>query len=200
MFKKAILTTSVFTALVSLGWIFNLIYPSFDQMEEYRHLKKAGKVMASTTPQESTRQYRNGVRKDLWLAQPDQSRLHDRIESANSILTLIPCDDKLDIVENLKQLKCWMQDKLYNQNGLPMQQMRFFVADEGLYQYSTQKFTAKSVALSVFRLPGTQLLTQIDPSKAFLQGIAQDVSFSIAEKNPQFQAQHFKANLIAQEE
>ncbi len=200
MFKKALTLTFFCAALLTAGWIFKLSYPSSTNLQAYQALKKAGKPIAYTNPQEETHQYRSGVRKDLWLSQPDKTRLHYRIESTSSILTLIPCDDKLDIVENLKQLKCWMQDKLYLQGTTPMQQMRFFVADEGLYQYSSQQFTASTVALSLFRLPGTELLPTTDSQSAFLRGIAEGVSFSIAGKTPQFHAQHFKANLISQRE
>jgi hypothetical protein len=91
-----------------------------------------------------------------------------------------------------------MQDKLYAEGDVVMQQMRFFEADQGVYQYSTGQFAANSVILSLFRVPGVQLPTTIDPSKAFLQGIAQDVSFSIAGKTTQFQAQKFKATLLTQ--
>jgi len=113
---------------------------------------------------------------------------------------LLPIDDKMDIIENLQHIQCWMQDKLYAQGSAPMQQMRFFEADQGLYQYSSQKFTANSVALSLFRIPGIQLPTTIDAKTAFLRGIAQDVSFSIAGKTTQFQAQRFKATLLSQQE
>jgi hypothetical protein len=54
------------------------------------------------------------------------------------------------------------------------------------------------VALSLFRVPGVQLPTAIDPQAAFLRGVAQDVSFSIAGKATQFQAQRFKATLLSQ--
>jgi hypothetical protein len=147
-----------------------------------------------------THQNRSGVRKDLWLSQADRTRLHYRIDSKSSVLTLLPIDDKVDIIENLQQIQCWMQDKLYVQGSAPMQQMRFFEADQGTYQYSSQKFTANSVALSLFRIPGIQLPTAVDPRTAFLRGIAQDVSFSVAGKTTQFQAQHFKATLLSQQE
>jgi hypothetical protein len=112
----------------------------------------------------------------------------------------LPIDDKLDIIENLQQIQCWMQDKLYAQGKVAMQQMRFFEADQGIYQYSTQRFAANTVALSLFRVPGIQLPATIDPRTAFLRGIAQDVSFSIAGKTTQFQAKEFKATLLSQQE
>ncbi|HEX2579173.1 MAG TPA: hypothetical protein VHK67_02070 [Rhabdochlamydiaceae bacterium] len=198
MFKKAIFISALCMAAVSVGWLVKLVYLTDADRVKYVKLLEAGRAVARATKNEQTHQTRGGVRKDLWLSQEDHSRLHYRIESKSSVLTLLPIDDKVDIIENLQHLKCWMQDKLYAEGDVVMQQMRFFEADQGVYQYSTGQFAANSVILSLFRVPGVQLPTTIDPSKAFLQGIAQDVSFSIAGKTTQFQAQKFKATLLTQ--
>ncbi len=197
MFKRAIFITGLCMAALTSVWVVKLVYLSDADRVKYEKLLQAGRAIAKATKDEKTHQTRSGVRKDLWLSQQDKSRLHYRIDSKSSVLTLLPIDDKVDIIENLQQIKCWMQDKLYPQGNVVMQQMRFFEADQGIYQYSTQRFAANSVALSLFRLPGIQLPTTIDPSKAFLRGIAQDVSFSIAGKATQFQAQRFKATLMS---
>ena len=76
-----------------------------------------------------------------------------------------------------------------------MQQVRFFVADEGIYRFSMQQFTAKSVELSLFRVPANSSFTNLDPKAAFMQGVARGVSFAIAGNTPKFQADHFKAKL-----
>lgn len=200
MFKRAILLTSLCTAVLSLGWIFKLVYLSPKDRLQSEQLLSSGRAIAKATKDQQTHQNRAGVRKDLWLSQQDRTRLHYRIESKSSVLTLLPIDDKVDIIENLQQIKCWMQDKLYAQGNTAMQQMRFFEADQGIYQYSSQRFAANTVALSLFRIPGIQLPTAVDPAAAFLRGIAQDVSFSIAGKTTQFQAQKFKATLMSQPE
>ncbi len=143
----------------------------------------------------SAYQTREGVRKDLWIAQEDKTRLHYRIDSKASLLTFLPGQQKIDILENLQDIKCWMQDKLYADGGKPMQQMRFFSADNGTYQYSAQQFIAQSVHLSLFRIPGHELMPSIDLKQAFLHGIASDASFSLSGKTAAFQAQQFKASL-----
>lgn len=200
MFKRTILITSLCMAVLSLTWVFKLVYLSSADRLKCQQMLSTSKAIAKATQGQQTHQHRGGVRKDLWLAQEDQTRLHYRIDSKSSVLTLLPIDDKLDIIENLQQIKCWMQDKLYIQGNTVMQQMRFFEAEQGLYQYSSQKFAANSVALSLFRIPGTELPTSVNPGAAFLRGIAQDVSFSIAGKATHFQAQRFKATLTSQQE
>ena len=81
-----------------------------------------------------------------------------------------------------------------------MQQMRFFEAEEGLYRYNLQQFLAQSVTLSLFHLPGHNLPTTVNTEKAFMKGLAQDVSFSVSGKTPQFQAKQFKATIRQDEE
>jgi hypothetical protein len=193
MFKRAFFISALCMATISSAWLVKLVYLSTADRVKYEKLLETGRAVAKATKGEQTHQTRSGVRKDLWLSQQDHSRLHYRIDSKSSVLTLLPIDDKVDIIENLQHIKCWMQDKLYAQGDVVMQQMRFFEADQGIYQYSTQRFAANSVILSLFRVPGIQLPGSVDPSKAFLRGIAQDVSFSIAGKATQFQAQRFKA-------
>jgi hypothetical protein len=198
MFKRAMFITALCMAAISSVWLVKLVYLSADDRVKYAKMLETGRAIAKATQNEQSHQTRGGVRKDLWLSQQDLSRLHYRIDSKSSVLTLLPIDDKVDIIENLQHIKCWMQDKLYAQGDVVMQQMRFFEADQGIYQYSTQRFTANSVILSLFRVPGALLPSSVDLSKAFLRGIAQDVSFSIAGKTTQFQAQKFKATLLSQ--
>ena len=200
MFKRTILITSLCMAVLSLAWVFKLVHLSPVDRLKCEQMLSCSKAIAKATKDQQTHQTRGGVRKDLWLSQENQTRLHYRIDSQSSILTLLPIDDKLDIIENLQQIKCWMQDKLYVQGSTLMQQMRFFEAEQGIYQYSSQRFAANSVALSLFRIPGIQLPNSVDPKAAFLRGIAQDVSFSIAGKATHFQAQRFKATLMSQQE
>ncbi|HNA62613.1 MAG TPA: hypothetical protein PKW79_06020 [Rhabdochlamydiaceae bacterium] len=195
MFKKTAIFSTLVLSLIASGWLFKLLYISQPDRDRYEQIRTQGKAVAQVSQNKESQQHRSGVRKDLWLAQEDKSRLHHRISSKTSVLTLVPIDDKVDIIENLQNLQCWMQDKLYPD----MQQVRFFEAEQGFYQYSIQKFTASSVALSLFRLPGSQLPSTIDPKRAFLRGIAQDVSFAIAGKATQFQAQQFKATLLTQQ-
>ena len=158
------------------------------------------KVAAQTPTPFAADQKRLGVRKDIWFTQEDQSRLHFRIDSNSSTLTLLPQDDKVDMIENLEGVRCWMQDKLYMTATGPMQQMRYFEAKTGTYQLTSQQFLAHAVHLSLFRLPGSVLPTLLNPKTAFLRGIADDVSFSVAGKSPQFQADRFRATLKPSQE
>jgi hypothetical protein len=200
-FRKTVLIATGSFGLLFVVWflLFVVVYPS--DLKKYQAFLDNNKISSTKSLSSTTNQKRQGVRKDIWFTQDDLSRLHYRIESEHSILTLVPEGNSWDVIENLEKIKCWMQDKLYfaDANHQNMQQVRYFEADQGSYQFKLQQFDAKTVALSLFRLPGHHLSFAEDPKSAFLKGVAQDVSFSVAGKTPQFQAQHFKAFLKPRE-
>lgn len=159
-------------------------------------------IASSNVTYSSTNQLRKGVRKDIWFAQDDESRLQYHIESVASVLTLLPVKNKFEVIETLQNIKCWTQDKLYynGENLQPMQQARYLEANEGIYHYGSQQFNAQGVTLSIFHLPGHNLSTQfLDSKKAFLSGLAKSISFTISGKTPQFQAEQFKASLLKED-
>jgi len=200
-FRKTVLVASCSFCFLLIIWflLFVVVYPS--DLKKYKSFLDNSKISSSKQLSSTTNQKRQGVRKDIWFTQDDLSRLHYRIDSEYSMLTLVPEGSSWDVIEHLEKIKCWMQDKLYvvDANSPFMQQVRYFEADQGSYQFKLQQFDAKTVALSLFRLPGHTLTFAEDPKNAFLKGVAQDVSFSVAGKTPQFQAQHFKAFLKPQE-
>jgi hypothetical protein len=196
MFRRlTLLSTFVFCIFAAI-WVFRVCIVRPDDILRYKAFVKEQEV-ATTSKKNAVAadQKRLGVRKDIWFTQEDKSRLHYRIESQSSTLTLIPVENKLEIIENLDKIKCGMQEKLFVTGTTPTQQLRFLEADQGIYRYSTQQFIAESVTLSLYRLPGHQLPSTFDNKTPFLKGISQNVSFAISGKSPQFQAQHFQAFL-----
>lgn len=191
----------LYTALLApvIGFfLFEMCWMHQKDLGHYEEMVKQRKI-ASSHSNAPTNQHRKGVRKEIWFSQDDSSRLHYQIASEGSLLTLTPIKNKFEVVEELKGIKCWIQDKLYedDRGDSPMQQSRFIEAQEGQYRYTTQEFTATGVALSLFRLPGHELPTgNVDASKAFLRGVARDISLFFSGKTPQFQAGHFQATVV----
>ena len=194
MYRKLGIRYLSLFALLSLLWALQFCYLRKSDCENYRARAVQSREMATSRPITSAKQVRSGVCKDIWFTQEDSSRLHTRIESEISHLTLLPIERKIDIIENLEHLKCWMQEKLSTE-GPAMQQVRYFEARQGLYQHLSQEFLANNVSLSLYRLPSHTLPLKTIASAAFLKGIAKDVSFSISGKTPKFQATDFKASL-----
>lgn len=193
MFGKQTLYTSLIVSCIALLWLAKVAYMRPSDIEAYRAYTKKSRELASSQAVKTAEQKRQEVRKDIWFAEETGAQLHTRIDSQASTLVLLPKDDKVDIIENLEGIRCWMQDRLFVNGSIPMQQTRYFEAGTGTYQYTTQRFIAKSVEMSLFRMPGHALAYSLDPESAFLKGVASDVTFAVSGKSPQFQAEHFQA-------
>ena len=193
--KMMILSIIVFA--ISGLWISHLYFLKEKDYDAYHQMVRE-RQLSSTPTYSSTKQHRKEVRKEIWATQDDLSRLHYRIESLSSIVSIIPVQNKFNLVESLSSIKSWMQDKLYlsAEKKEPMQQLRYMEADQGMYSYASQNFTAQNVSLYLFRSLGHKLPEQaMDKEKAFLKGIAKDLSFTISTKVPNLQAEQFKAQL-----
>ncbi len=196
MFPTVSRYSTLFLILLTLsgGWYWGRLKEGEAHM--MREQLDRHKVTHSTTLLSTTEQKRTGVVKDLWIAEDNGPRLHHRICSASSLLTIVPEGNRVDLIEKLQSLTCWMQDKLYPTS----QQARLLVAQEGFYHYSSQEFIAQSVDLSLYNLEGNTLPEKSVSTKPFLKGIAEDVSFSVAGKTAQFRAKQFKAELAGSKE
>lgn len=180
-------------------WIYQMAVVRSSDVERFRERLQKREI-ASSEAHSQTNQHRKQVRKDIWFSQSDGSRLHYQIASEGSLLTLMPVNNKFDIVESLQGVKCWMQDKLSQDGENEMQQARLIEAETGLYRYTTQEFSANSVLLSLFKLPGHVLpLEPLESDEPFLRGIAQDISVIFNGKTPQFQAENFEATVVKDE-
>jgi hypothetical protein len=198
MFRKAVFAYTFVIAGLVAAWLFLTLHVSEGDRQRFKVLQQKGHAIAAASNARSTQQSRAGVRKDLWITEEGGARLHDRIESASSTLTLTPVGDHMDIIEHLNQIRCSMQDKIVYQNQKWVQHVRYFEADTGIYQYSTNQFSAQTVSLALFRLPGRELPAALTQSAPYLKGIAQDVSFAAGGKASQFQAKRFKASFVGQ--
>lgn len=202
LYTRATLISSLALCVLTIVWIVCFCMIREKDLHFYQNLMKEKAIASTNISYSSTNQMRKGVRKDIWFAQDDDSRLQYRIESVASVLTLLPVKNKFEVIETLQNIKCWTQDKLYfnGQSQTPMQQARYLEANEGIYHYGSQQFNAHGVTLSIFHLPGHKLSTQfLDSKKAFLSGLAKSVSFTVSGKTPQFQAEQFKASLLREE-
>ena len=195
MFGKAVLVSAVSMGIFLIVGVIKLCVVTQSDISLYKSKVAEYQQLADQSASQSASQTREGVRKDIWFSQEDRLRLQYRIESDSSILTLVPDKGKLDIVENLSNIRCWMQEKLTQNPSGNTQQVRYMQAAEGIYRLNKQNFFANSVTLSLFRLMGHELKTPISTAKAFLTGKAEDISFSVSGNTPHFEAHHFNASL-----
>jgi len=198
MFKKKILVTCALLAPILALWIYQVAIPKASDHAQYQKMIE-NKQVASSLSKAPTNQERRQVRKDIWFSQDDTSRLHYQIISEDSLLTLTPVGNRFEVVETLKGINCWMQDKLIRDEKKDslFQQTRYFEADSGIYRHTTQEFTAEGISLSLFRLAGHNLPNKtVKESDAILRGVAEGISFYFGGKTPQFQARQFQATMV----
>ncbi|NDD58199.1 MAG: hypothetical protein EBZ47_02955 [Chlamydiae bacterium] len=195
MIKRAV-ALSIFLVIVPILFaLYKMTAVAEKDIEEYQAMIHSCFENSTQTLSEAATQVRRMVTKDIWFAQEDHTRLHNHLESSTSILLFKPEGKNMNIIEKLQNVRCWMQEKLIEDSKSPYQLLRFVQAAEGEYSLSEQSFTASKAKLALFRLPGKEMNTSVNLHKAFLQGDAESINFSISEKAPKFVANQFKASL-----
>jgi hypothetical protein len=196
MYKRltAISAFSLLLLTFLVLWLF--AWPKGHDRNVYRDYSNKTKKFSPT----AICQNRLKVCKDIWFSQAPETRLHYRIESASSALTFEPRGTKIDIIEHLEQMRCWMQDKI-TPGASVSQQARYFTAREGTYNFLSQQLLADKATLSLYRMPGDRLpeIGRMPSCEPFLAGEAATVAFSVAGNTPKFQANDFKASMSPKE-
>ena len=150
MLKQATFIGCVLIAIITLVWgsFFLRIRP----IDKSKVLNLLEREMQSKTGFLSVSQKRLKVTKDIWFSQDDNSRLHHRIKSKSSLLVLKPHGEKLKLIEELNQIHCLMQERIYYNNELPMQQVRLLKASSGEYHFSEKQLLSQGVSISIYKL------------------------------------------------
>lgn len=81
---------------------------------------------------------------------------------------------------------------------VPMQIIRYLVADNATYHYKTNLFTANQVSLSRYKIPSHQLVDSIDGFTPLMVGLAEKVEFSLGGQSLNFKAYKFKATFFGE--
>ncbi len=165
-------------------------------LPEYETLVRESAELRSKSAleQEPARQFRTAVQKDIWTLQA-QERLHYRLKSLSSDLTIRQIKGKIDAVEQLQNIECCMQEEIDQDN----QQIRYLFAAEGAYFFPSHRFAAEEVDLYFFSLPGAELPSSWPATTPFLHGTASEAVFSAKDGSPSFTAYHLNAEFdIAQ--
>ena len=167
-------------------------------IEEYHAIlnRKSDLTSCKSLKREPLYQTRQNVQKDIYLTQSNNQRLHFRIFSKSSTICLIEKKYGIELLEDLKNLDCLVQDKICfnSQNNKYNQQLRYFTAKKGSYIYPSHKFTTDTINLEFFDIPGKDLPENIDLYRSYLKGFAKGVSFTLTDKSPELTAEHFRAS------
>lgn len=177
--------------MLAWGWFFLRVRP----VDRFKVLSLLEKQIQSKIDFLSANQTRLNVTKDIWLTQDNNSRLHHRIASKSSSLVLKPNEGKLKLIEELDQIKCLMQERIYYSNGLAMQQVRLLEANSGQYHFSEKQLLSQGVSIFVYKLHTHTLPQEILLTLPIFSGNAENVSLIISGKTPELQAKGFIAQM-----
>jgi len=194
MFRRAFYA-SILLLTVTLAAIYVfLIRLRPKDTPNYRQLVQASVELRSrkALEREPARQLRQSVQKDIWIANGEE-RHHFLLKSAESHLFLTQKKEKIEAIEELKHIECFSQEAIHPKTLT--QQVRTLQAEEGIYYFPSHRFSAETVRLAFYQIPGIELPFSLEEHKPFLRGTAQTTTFSAVNKNPTFQAHFLKLYL-----
>jgi len=165
-------------------------YSSKDELS-YHELVQANIQLLSqkTLEKEPIQQLRQGVQKDIWRMEGDQ-RLHLRLKSDQSHLSLIQKKKKIEVIELLKKTECLIQEKI--DLAAQTQNIKSLKTEEGVYSFPAHSFFSNTVEMAFYQIPGITLPLSLITEQPFLEGVAQEITLSATNKTPSFHAQFLK--------
>lgn len=197
MFSRLTRNATLVLSAVSLGTLLLIGWPTESDFRAYRTNLQQSRAFTKTAP--PVCQKRSMVCKDIWFSNEGSERLHYRIESAASSLNLQPVKSKVEVIEQLHDMRCWMQDKIVKTAGShgANQQSRYFTANQGVYHFLSQSLVADQATLSLYRITGEHLpeIGRLPAASPFLKGNAEQIKMLVSGKTPLFQAYNFKASM-----
>ena len=188
-----------FCFALSIFMVYFLFHFSESDVRYYKkYLKRRSRYLQSSNLKSYTScQDRKKVQKDIWISGED-FRPHLRITSDDSKLKLIQSKGNANLVEQLQNIQCWMQDKIDIQNNT--QHIRHFQADEGIYDFMSHNFLAKEIKLDFFHFQDITLPDHFPSHQSYLNGTATELSFSFKNRIPYISASHLSAEITLEQE
>lgn len=194
-FKRTVLIALGGTFLLALAILWSIFQSDVKSQEEYAALvgeANPGKT-AKAAPY-TAQQHRKGVQKDLLFSRNGE-RLHLRLVSKDATMVLEHKPEGTFLLEQMQDVKCWMQEELLQVEGKPTQLVRYLEADSATYSYKNDEVIATDVKVFRYTLPGHLLPISMANFKPSMKGHAEMVQFSMGGQDVQFKAQKLKASM-----
>jgi hypothetical protein len=190
MLKKNSWLMAISSVLLSVLFFRMFFFIEPKDFEKYETIVTKNPNASEHSIKREAHQVRRGVQKDIFFSDKE-NRLHFRIKSSLSSLSINRQKGRQQLVEHLHDIECFVQDKIDLTSQV--QQIRYFTAQEGEYLFPSHQFSANNITLSFFQLPGQFLPDKMLQHDAYLSGFAKKLFFSLEEKSPKFTVDHFKA-------
>ena len=140
-----------------------------------------------------SKQHRTGTQKDFLFYNKGQ-RLQMLLQSDTADLVFELHDKQINLIEEMDQVRCCVQEALYYTDNEPMQQILYLDTPKATYHYQNKLFKAEEVQISRYILKGHELPTSFEkPEKTLISGKAKHVEFSFKDNQFTFNADDFNA-------
>jgi hypothetical protein len=165
-----------------------LIFPCHNQAhEEYARLLQVSKQVHK----QDAKQLRSEVSKQIWYQ--DNTPLHIRIESPQSELFFTQHNNQVEVIEQLGNVICIMQEELYYEGDQPMQKVRYMEGEHARYHYNSRLFIAHNVKLWQYEIEG-HTPPEVQPiASSIMSATADSVEFVLKNEALDFTACHMRA-------
>lgn len=200
-----LISIALFFAGLTITYFSFFLYDDHAQ-ETYRKLmQQADPKSHQLEAQYKASQQHHQVRKEIYFTQ-NESRLQLLLLSANAELVLESLEGKIEMVEQMQDVNCFMQEKTYyilpdgrevtndNEfNGKPMQVVRYLKAKKAVYNYSSNNLKAQDVNIYQFVIPGHVLVENTNGLHPIMSGKAEMAQIFFDSEGMHFKAKNVKA-------
>lgn len=138
-------------------------------------------------------QQAQGETKDLWM-QKNGKRLHFHLESPKTRLIMKHVNEKHTLVEELEEMRLWMQDKLPSSEH-KNQQIRFIRSPFSTFDFSTQTLATENTFIAIYTTPGEELSFYLRPQQISLKGTADRFEVELGKDGLSCKAKGFKGEI-----
>lgn len=192
-FPKALVASLVLVSLLALI-LFSLVFTSTEaDKDAYKNLIDDGQASAMSS-QKGIHQHRFATQRDLVFSD-GSTRLRMRLWSKQGELVFQQQHGEQELVENMEDVHCIIQERLFEKEGRPFQEIRVITANKAVYSYEQEQLTAKDVYIQHFVIPGHALVENLDGYTPTMRGKAAIAEFFLGGEQIRVQLQQFKARI-----
>ncbi len=118
----------------------------------------------------TAKQKRDQLNKEIWFNK-GKNRLQAYITGKTSEIIYKQSKDGKEILEHLVNVECYIQEKQYfsKPDNAPWQEVRFIVADNATFSYSSNTLIANKVKVKLYSQPGHKLDKSLDDTNLLMQ-------------------------------
>lgn len=185
---------------MGLSLYYTCFYILPKDIKEYeKEIKKSEQKRAREKTSSPCDQERARVKKEIW-SPCDEHRLYTLITAASSKLHIERHCGKIELKEDLQDVFCLIQDKIYQTtNAELMQNLKTLTCPGGVYDYSEKSFRSGKVVMGLYTLAGSTPPLEIALIPPQMKGFAKKTTLSFKDHLLFFKAEAFSADVMTKE-